>query len=184
MTTYNTGSDSANTSVRAFLTKIGEYYLGRTFNTASGKGKEDWIRIKEVVFRSRCAYCDINLERPTIEHLIMFNKNECGLHHPGNIVPCCKECNKRERSKDGGYQSWQSHLLIICKKTDIASYKRRKEKIEKHIKTENYPKLTGDEINALKAICAHLYDSTKSELDKSLQLYKNIDKTLVKNRSI
>ena len=38
MTTYNTGSDSANTSVRAFLTKIGEFYLNRSFNTATGKG--------------------------------------------------------------------------------------------------------------------------------------------------
>ena len=153
MTTYNTGSDSANTSVRAFLTKIGEYYLGRTFNTASGQGKADWTRIKESVFNSKCAYCDIELERPTIEHLIMFNRTECGLHHPGNIVPCCRECNKR-----------------------------RKEKIEKHIENENYPKLTEDEINALKAICIHLYDATKSELDKSLELYKNIDKTLVNRR--
>ena len=50
MTTYNTGSDSANTSVRAFLTRIGEFYLGKSFNTSSGKGKEDWIRIKEKVF--------------------------------------------------------------------------------------------------------------------------------------
>ena len=108
MTTYNTGSDSANTSVRAFLTKIGEYYLGRTFNTASGQGKADWTRIKELVFNSKCAYCDIELERPTIEHLIMFNRTECGLHHPGNIVPCCRECNKRERTEDGGYQSWQN----------------------------------------------------------------------------
>ena len=182
MTTYNTGSDSANTSVRAFLTKIGEYYLGRTFNTASGQGKADWIRIKESVFNSKCAYCDIELERPTIEHLIMFNRTECGLHHPGNIVPCCRECNKRERTEDGGYQSWQNHLLTICKESDNATYKRRKEKIEKHIENENYPKLTEDEINALKAICIHLYDATKSELDKSLELYKNIDKTLVNRR--
>ena len=42
--------------------------------------------------------------------------------------------------------------------------------------------LTEDEINALKAICIHLYDATKSELDKSLELYKNIDKTLVNRR--
>ena len=27
MTTYNTGADAANTAVRAFLTKVGEYYL-------------------------------------------------------------------------------------------------------------------------------------------------------------
>ncbi len=58
MTVYNTGADSANTAVRAFLTKVGEFYLGRAFNTASGKGKADWERIKEKVFQGRCAYCE------------------------------------------------------------------------------------------------------------------------------
>ena len=39
MAVYNTTSDAANTVVRAFLTRVGEYYLGHTFNTGSGKGK-------------------------------------------------------------------------------------------------------------------------------------------------
>ena len=38
MTTYNTSTDSANSNVRAFLTKVGEFYLGRSFNTSSGWG--------------------------------------------------------------------------------------------------------------------------------------------------
>ena len=42
--------------------------------------------------------------------------------------------------------------------------------------------MTEDEMNALKAICEHLYSSTKTELDKALELYKNIDKTLVNKR--
>ena len=37
MAIYNTGSDSANTMVRAFLTKIGESYLNHSFNTGSEK---------------------------------------------------------------------------------------------------------------------------------------------------
>lgn len=53
MTTYNTGSDAANTAVRAYLTKVGEIYLHRTFNTASGKGKDDWNRICNTVFQNR-----------------------------------------------------------------------------------------------------------------------------------
>ena len=36
MAIYNTASDAANTAVRAFLTKVGEFYLGRTFNTGTG----------------------------------------------------------------------------------------------------------------------------------------------------
>jgi len=41
MAKYNTGNDSANTAVRAFLTQVGEFYLGDRstkvkFNTGSG----------------------------------------------------------------------------------------------------------------------------------------------------
>ena len=39
MAIYNTGSDAANTMVRAFLTKIGESYLIHSFNNGSGKVK-------------------------------------------------------------------------------------------------------------------------------------------------
>ena len=51
MASYNTQYDAANTAVRAFLTRIGEYYLKRSFNTA-GKGiaKNDWIKIKDEIF--------------------------------------------------------------------------------------------------------------------------------------
>lgn len=38
MAVYNTASDSANTVVRAFLTKLGDYYLDHLFNTVSGQG--------------------------------------------------------------------------------------------------------------------------------------------------
>ena len=48
MAIYNTGSDAANTMVRAFLTKIGESYLNHSFNTGSGKGKEIWCEIKKI----------------------------------------------------------------------------------------------------------------------------------------
>jgi|GEM_PF-6942781 len=49
MSIYNTTFDSANTAVRAFLTKVGEYYLGRSFNTSSGQAKKDWLIIKNEV---------------------------------------------------------------------------------------------------------------------------------------
>ena len=182
MTTYNTGSDSANTSVRAFLTKVGEFYLDQSFNTASGKGKEDWQRIQTEIFNSRCAYCDRESEILTIEHLVMFNKSACGLHHPGNVVPCCKPCNQREKYENGNYRSWEDHLLEKCG-DDLHAFKERKQRIIDHIASEGYPKLTEDEVNALKAITAHLYASTKSELDKSLELYQAIDATLVNKRS-
>ena len=52
-----------------------------------------------------------------------------------------------------------------------------------HISSEDYPKLTDDELNALKAVAAHLYLTVQSELEKSLNLFKEIDVTLVKGRA-
>ena len=72
---------------------------------------------------------------------------------------------------------------IFIKKTMDAWKQERRQRIIEHIAHEGYPKLTEDEVNALKAITAHLYTSTKSELDKSLALYQAIDETLVSKRS-
>ena len=112
----------------------------------------------------------------------MFNKSECGLHHPGNVVPCCVPCNNRQKDDDGNYHNWEDHLLDKCGDV-LYSFKERRQRIIEHIAHEGYPKLTEDEMNALKAITAHLYTSTKSELDKSLALYQAIDETLVSKRS-
>ena len=58
MAVYNTASDAANTMIRAFLTKIGEFYLGQTFNTSTGKGKKLWEEIRLDTFSGKCAFCE------------------------------------------------------------------------------------------------------------------------------
>jgi hypothetical protein len=180
MTVYNTGSDSANTAVRAFLTKVGEFYLGRSFNTASGKGKADWERIKDKVFQGKCAYCEDKNAKLQIEHLIMFNRSEYGLHHPGNIVPICAKCNKRNRKPNKTYMNWMEQLELVCKEQDEENkFEQRKNKVLKHIKNEKYPKLSNEENHAIRVIANSLYENTKSELDKSLDLYKQLDKAFV-----
>ena len=51
----------------------------------------------------------------TIEHLIMFNRIKCGLHHPGNIVPFCKSFYKRTIDKESKvYISGEEHLKTKC----------------------------------------------------------------------
>lgn len=167
MAVYNTGSDSANTAVRAFLTKVGEYYLEESFNTSSRKGKGVWEKIKEE-FNNCCAYCGEN-KKLEIEHLIMFNKEECGLHHPGNIVPTCRECNKRKKNEVDKYDTWDEHLRTICTENE---YDERKRKIYEHIEKYKYPKLTSDEIEIMKKIADSLYKSIKSEVDNSFNSYK------------
>lgn len=79
MAIYNTPSDSANTAVRAFLTKVGEYYLTHSFNTGSGKGKALWVSIRDNDFEGCCAYCGEKSDKIQIEHVLMFNRTEYGL---------------------------------------------------------------------------------------------------------
>lgn len=63
MAQYNTSFDAANTSVRAFLTKVGELYLGRNFNIGAGRAKDDWKKIKNQIFQRKCAYCGRESEK-------------------------------------------------------------------------------------------------------------------------
>lgn len=182
MAIYNTASDAANTAVRAFLTKVGEFYLGRPFNTGSGKGKADWERIRDNVFNSECAYCGVSGQPLQIEHLLMFNRTEYGLHHPGNTVPCCKACNKRGRKEDKSYTNWAEHLEIICtKRNESHLLESRKDKIEKSINDEGYPNLDDKEKHAIRVIANSLYENIKSESGKSLELYKQLDKAFVQH---
>lgn len=180
MAVYNTASDSANTAVRAFLTKVGEHYLGYSFNTGSGKGKAAWLSIRDDDFDSCCAYCGERNDKLQIEHVLMFNRTEFGLHHPGNIIPCCKPCNKRERLEDKSYCNWEQHLSKVCEsRNEFHLYKRRKAKILKNFKKHNYPKLNVNEQHAIRVIASSLYENIKMESAKSLDLYKQLDEAFV-----
>lgn len=182
MTTYNTSADAANTAVRSFLTKVGEYYLGRSFNTAVGKGKKNWEEIKKF-FDNKCAYCGKETPQLQIEHLIMFNRVGYGLHHPGNIIPCCKECNRRCKDKDGNYFSWEQHLKEICKRNGEGNkFKERLKRILEHMKRGKYkyPRLSEKEISAIRVIAKSLYENIKKEHEKSLDLYKELEMAFLK----
>lgn len=180
MAVYNTVSDSANTAVRAFLTKVGEYYLGHSFNTASGKGKDLWHSIRDNDFDGCCGYCGEKSEKLQIEHVLMFNRNEFGLHHPGNIIPCCKDCNKRERLDGNSYCNWEQHLTIVCERRgEVDAIKARKKKILDNFKKHQYPELNTNEKHAIRVIACSLYENIKIESDKSLDLYKQLDKAFV-----
>lgn len=167
MAIYNTPSDAANTAVRALLTDIGEFYYEGSFNTGSGKGKETWEKIKKD-FDNSCAYCGVS-EKLQIEHLIMFNRAEYGLHHPGNIVPVCSSCNGREKFEKK-YVPWQTQLerkAVNATKEVIAS---RRKRIEDHLINYKYPALTIKEHSAIAIIAESLYSNIKTESEKSLAL--------------
>jgi len=178
---YNTSFDAANTAIRSFLTKIGEYYLGRSFNTGNGKAKDDWNRIKIDVFNGKCGYCGEECANPQMDHIIMFNRTEFGLHHPGNIIPACTTCNKRYKKPDHTYFTWEEQLEKICQiNGQQGKFSERKEKILSHIRSEGYPNLSKEEQDAIRIIAESLYKNIHTESDKSLELYKQIHKAFVK----
>lgn len=185
MSLYNTAFDAANTSVRAFLTKIGEFYLSRSFNTTSGGGQKDWNKIKEVVFGNSCAFCGKNDSKLQMDHLIMFNRTGYGLHHPGNIVPVCKGCNTRSKKTNGEYNSWEDHLSFICELNgEKGNFFDRWNRIKKHV-TEGefaYPKLTSEEEKAIRIIASRLYKNVKDEFDNAIELYQELDSSFSKTK--
>ena len=179
MAVYNTPSDAANTAVRSFLTKIGEHYLGASFNTASGSGRAIWEQIRKD-FGDACAYCGIQ-DTMQIEHLVMFNRAEYGLHHPGNIVPVCKACNKRCKNETNCFVSWEAHLAVTCGGAESQHYLDRYTKILGHIAKYNYPKLSHQEKHAIRVIAESLYANIKGESEKSLSMYRKLDEAFIKD---
>jgi hypothetical protein len=183
MAVHNTASDAANTAVRAFLTEIGSYYLNRNFNTSNGQAQKDWVRIKEQVFENRCAYCGENTPKLQIEHLIMFNREEYGLHHPGNVVPVCTICNKRSKAEGKGFKTWEEHLLIVCEsRNEKEKFQERLNKIRSHINEGEfkYPLLSPEERNALRIIANNLYESIKNEFNQAVKLFEDLNKAYTK----
>lgn len=184
MAVYNTASDAANTAVRAFLTTIGEYYLGRSFNTgSSGKAKQDWEKIRDVVFEGKCAYCGKSDSKLQIDHLIMFNREDSGLHHPGNIVPACGGCNTRSKGENKKYNSWEKHLSFICEKNNEKDwFIDRWNRIKNHMNSEQfcYPILSSEESKALKIITNNLYNGIKNEFDRAVKLFEDLDVAFTK----
>jgi|TARA_B100000959_G_C14593747_1_gene465149 hypothetical protein len=184
MAIYNTPSDAANTAVRSFLTKLGEEYYQKSFNTGSGQGKEVWRIIREEEFDGCCAYCGGKTDKASIEHLIMFNRDQCGLHHPGNIAPCCKTCNTRSKTEDKHFQDWETHLGTVVETNggSISDLNTRKNRIKTHMDKWRYPKLSSDELNAIRALARSLYEGIQSEVSKSVSLYQELDRTLIQGR--
>lgn len=182
MAIHNSSYDAANTAVRAFLTKVGAKYWGKTFNTGSGNGKAIWSEIKDEIFKGKCCYCAKQSGKLQIEHLIMFNRQEYGLHHPGNIVPVCSECNKRGKDKQGRYLNWDNHLRSICENNNnMDHFEERRQKILNHINSEKfaYPKLSENEKHSIRVIAESLYNNITAETENSLNLYEKITEAFV-----
>jgi hypothetical protein len=186
MPRYNTIADTANAAVRAFLTQVGAHYFTRPFDTGHGESKNDWKEIRDIVFQGRCAYCGSKYSHLQLEHLKMINCIEYGLHHPGNTVPCCKPCNSSRKRGTKNFHTWEQHLKEVCKrKGDIDKFPERKDRILKHMKygKYKYPSLTGGEMDAIRIVADNLYERIKTEQEKAVALYIELQEALSIDRA-
>ena len=133
-------SDAANAAIRAVLTALGEEYHATHPSKVFGPtrfGKKLWGEIK-AGFKNRCAYCDRRfgkLLKAQQDHLVPINKDACGLHHPGNVVPCCRACQDREFP----LQPWDRHLRNRWPNPRTLAQRQRF--IESHVAIWGYPKM-------------------------------------------
>ena len=167
---------TANAAVRYFLKKVtGDY--GEAFLDRTPKGKLLWDKVKKE-FDNKCAYCKTKPFQLEKEHLIGANKQECGLDHIGNIVPCCSSCNSRI-TKDKKQVSWKKQLKEICAENNVNGTERvrRENRILLHVKNYNYPKISTSQKKLIKTIAENLYEQTLKQQNDLLKLYDDLKKT-------
>ena len=85
-------ADAANIFVRNLLCDMSEE-LG-------GFKEQDWKKTLKY-FDRRCAYTGVKLsaKKTVIDHLISHNRQDCGLHLFGNLIPASKEANAAKSNK-------------------------------------------------------------------------------------
>lgn len=99
-------SDLSNTAIRIFLQDVGAFYDRE-------RGFEPFrpsVPQKQEVydfFNGHCAYCPVALDGDlsTLDHLIPLNRTALGLHAWGNVVACCRHCNKEKH-----FKNWEDFL--------------------------------------------------------------------------
>ena len=88
----NNPGDAANAFVRVLLSDAGEL--------ADGLDAKQWDKTL-AFFGYRCAYTGecVTKESAVQEHAIPINKDHCGLHLYGNVVPATEEANRKKGKK-------------------------------------------------------------------------------------
>ena len=93
-------SNISNSAIRIFLQDVGKFYdRERGFEPFSPNvGQKDQLL---EFFGHRCCFCRTEIDRSSLsqDHLIPMNKAHLGLHAWGNVVPCCRSCNKEKQQK-------------------------------------------------------------------------------------
>jgi hypothetical protein len=126
-----TKSDIANSAIRIFFQRVGEFYdEKRGFEKLVPTKKQKRQLLNE--FDSECCYCGAPIDEKTMsqDHLVPMNKASLGLHAWGNVVPCCQKCNNEKQQRD-----WAEFLRS---KSSDSEHRKRRKKIADFVKRMNY----------------------------------------------
>lgn len=119
--------------------------------------KRDWEQVSDENFGGRCAYCG-KAGKLEVEHVIPINMEKLGEHHPGNVVPACRDCNNTKKSRD--------YAEFLAGKPD------RKEVIDAHVVRHGYRPLRGD--GSVRVLLQAAHDETRALADRFAPLLNEL----------
>jgi 5-methylcytosine-specific restriction endonuclease McrA len=150
----NTPQYAANIAVRAFLREVSKRH-------GPFVRERHWKAICDE-FGNRCAYCGGG-ERLEGDHLLGLNRKECGLHHPGNIVPVCPSCHKAKSEQARKGKAWH----------DFVTDRARRERIVAHTRQYEYPIASEGSMREVSEIAAGLYSQVVRAIKESAGRWGN-----------
>ena len=117
---WNPG-DAANAFVRMLLSEVGRL--------AGGIDEEQWAFTREY-FEGRCAYTGRPLAEAEAvrEHAVPINREHCGVHAFGNVLPACRAANEEK-----GRRHYREYMA------EVAGGAERLSRIERFVEESGYP---------------------------------------------
>ena len=132
--------DAANAFIRVLLSDAGKL--------AGGLTDEEWNQTLEF-FDCRCAYTGESSKVLVKEHAIPINKDHCGLHLYGNVVPATNSANSKKGERD--YRDYLKDDIDRLKKIEefmeMAEYHKRAEPFQ------HLPAYCHAQYEVIKALC-------------------------------
>ena len=141
-------ADAANIYVRNLLCEISEM-LG-------GFSEKDLKRTSKF-FDNKCPYTGKNLTKKNsvLDHIEPHNREYCGLHLYGNVIPCLKKANATKSNK--GFENFINSMDEISKEEK----QKRINKIREFITQSNYLTIKQSINSEIKAILESEYQNIK-----------------------
>lgn len=158
--------DVANSFVRCLLSDVGA--------SLGGLSKKDWEKTLEY-FEYKCAYTGepITLETAVMDHVIPHNREFCGLHIYGNVIPSTKGANGAKSSTD-----FEEFLLSDAECLNGSTQNERQRRIDK---INSFMKEAGfqeklEKVDNLKLFCHKEYANIQAMCEANKKYFQSVFK--------